>query len=74
MTAVSIARLRETLSGRYDKGSFDAAMLSLLKRGILELQSHAWPARLTSEEQRELIDNGQGGWFDSAALRRRSPA
>jgi hypothetical protein len=68
--AVSIARLRDVLSARCDKGAFDGAVLSLLKRGVLELQSHAWPARLSAEEKSLLIDNGQGGWFDSAALLR----
>jgi hypothetical protein len=69
--AVSIGRLREMLGGGYDKKSFDEALLLLAARGVVELQSHAWPARLTPEQQKQLIDNGQGGWFDSAALQRR---
>ena len=69
--AVSIARLREMLGARQDKKSFDDAVLTLAKRGVLELQSHAWPARLTVEQQQQLIDNGRGGWYDSAALQRR---
>jgi hypothetical protein len=70
--AVAIARLREALTPLCDKASFDAALLTLLERGLVELQSHAWPARLTAEDKALLIDNGQGGWFDSAALRRPS--
>jgi hypothetical protein len=69
--AVSIARLREALTPGCDKTTFDAALLALLARGVVELQSHAWPARLTAEEKSLLIDNRQGGWFDSAALLRR---
>jgi hypothetical protein len=69
--AVSIARLRDMLGPRHDKKSFDEAVLLLARRGVVELQSHAWPARLTVEQQRQLIDNGRGGWYDSAALNRR---
>lgn len=68
--AVSIARLRQSVSRVMDKPTFDVSVLDLAKGGVLELQSHAWPARLTPDEQDELIDNGRGGWFDSAALRR----
>jgi hypothetical protein len=70
--AVSIARLRDGLSARCDKAAFDSALLALLARGVVELQSHAWPARQTAEEKSLLIENGRGGWFDSAALLRRS--
>jgi len=69
--AVSIARLREILGAQHDKKSFDEAMLQLAARGVVELQSHAWPARLTAEQQELLIDDGHGSWFDSAALHRR---
>jgi hypothetical protein len=69
--AVPIARLRDMLGAQHDKKSFDEAMLLLAARGIIELQSHAWPARLTAEQQKLLIDDGHGGWFDSAALQRR---
>lgn len=69
--AVSIARLRDALSAQCDKPAFDHALRALLARGVVELQSHAWPARLTAEEKSMLLENGRGGWFDSAALLRR---
>jgi hypothetical protein len=71
--AVSISRLRQALGARCDKGTFDAAVVTLAQRGVLELQSHAWPTRLNDEERDVLIANGRGGWFDSVA-RRRGPA
>jgi hypothetical protein len=71
--AVSISRLRRALEARCDKNTFDAAVVSLAQRGVLELQSHAWPTRLSNEERDALIANGRGGWFDSVA-RRRGPA
>jgi hypothetical protein len=70
--AVSISRLRRCLGDRLDKETFDVAVLSLARQAVVELQSHAWPARLTVPEQRELIDNGRGGWFDSVALNLRT--
>ncbi len=72
--AVGLVRLREALAADYDKPGFDAAILALARSGVVELQSHAWPARLTAEERSLLIDNGHGGWFDSAALQRRRTA
>jgi hypothetical protein len=72
--AVSISRLRQALGGRFDKESFDSAVLLLANRSVVELQSHAWPTRLSAGEQKELIDNGCGGWFDSLALQIRKTA
>lgn len=73
--AVPVALLREALRETLPvKAEFDSALLILAKRGVLELQSHAWPARLTEDERERLVDNGHGGWFDSVSLRRRRGA
>lgn len=73
--SVPVALLREALRETLPvKGEFDSVLLMLAKRGVLELQSHAWPARLTEDERERLVDNGHGGWFDSVSLRRRRGA
>lgn len=73
--AVPVAHLREALRETLPaKAEFDSALLTLAKRGVLELQSHAWPARLTEDERERLVDNGHGGWFDSVSLRKRRGA
>lgn len=69
--AVSVPRLREALIAELPrKGDFDAAILALADRGILELQTHAWPARLNERERELLVENGRGGWFDQVSLRK----
>lgn len=69
--AVSLPRLREALSAELpSKGDFDAALLALADRGVLELQTHAWPARLNERERELLVENGRGGWFDQVSLRK----
>lgn len=70
--SVPIGKLRESLAQNYPKHVFDNAVIQLASAGILELQSHAWPERLTDKERDALISNGRGGWFDSAALRQRA--
>jgi hypothetical protein len=69
---VPIGRLREHLQaqGHANKPRFDSLLLSLAGRGVLELQSHAWPARLTDADREALVSNGRDGWFDSVALPR----
>lgn len=70
--AVPIGKLRKSLAQDFGKDAFDMAIIQLASSGILELQSHAWPERLTDAERDALISNGRGGWFDSAALRQRA--
>lgn len=70
--AVPIGKLRSALGDLGAKDVFDAALIALAASGVLELQSHAWPERLSSGEREALVSNGRGGWFDSAALRQRS--
>jgi hypothetical protein len=69
---VPIARLREHLHAQApaNKARFDSLLLSLAGCGVLELQSHAWPARLTDADREALVSNGRDGWFDSVALPR----
>jgi hypothetical protein len=67
---VYIAELRAALRGRFsDKASFDAAILALAERGEVQLQSHAWPGRLSDAEKDALIANGRGGFFDAIGRR-----
>jgi hypothetical protein len=68
--SIPLARLRHALrTALADGAAFDAAVLALARSGRVELQSHAWPARLSDAERAELIANGQGGWFETIALR-----
>jgi hypothetical protein len=67
--AVPIGKLRSALGDSGAKDVFDAALMALAASGVIELQSHAWPERLSAGERESLVDNGRGGWFDSAALR-----
>jgi hypothetical protein len=69
--AVAIVSLRKELAGHYDHASIDKEILALARQAILDLHSHAWPARLSADEKRCLIEDGRGGWFDSVTLRRK---
>jgi hypothetical protein len=70
--AVPIGKLRESLAEKCSKQEFDRVLVELSASGRLELQSHAWPERLSEQERAMLIANGRGGWFDSVALGTRS--
>jgi hypothetical protein len=35
----------------------------------VQLQSHAWPGRLSDSEKNALIPNGRGSFFDAIGLR-----
>jgi hypothetical protein len=67
---VYVASLRAALADHFqDKASFDAAVRALAERGKVQLQSHAWPGRLSAEERQALIDDGRGGYVDAVGLR-----
>lgn len=67
---VYVADLRAALTKQFrDKDSFDRAVLELAKQGKVQLQSHAWPGRLSDQEQNALVRNGRGGFFDAIGLR-----
>jgi hypothetical protein len=67
---VYLSKLRAALAKRFpDKESFDRAVLALEERGKVQLQSHAWPGRLSEEERRALVPNGRGGFFDAVGIR-----
>jgi len=67
---VDVADLRAALAPRFrDKESFDRAIIDLVEHEKVQLQTHAWPGRLTDVEKRALIPNGRGGWFDVIGLR-----
>jgi hypothetical protein len=67
---VYVADLRAALAGRLPgKEAFDRAILALAERGKVQLQSHAWPGRLSEAEKAALVPNGRGGYFDAIGLR-----
>ena len=67
---VYVAELRAALTQRFpDKPSFDRAVLELAEQGKVQLQSHAWPGRLSEGDKQALIPNGHGGFFDAIGLR-----
>lgn len=67
---VYLASLRAALADRFpDKATFDAAVMALAGQGKVQLQSHAWPGRLSAEERHRLIEDGRGGYFDAIGLR-----
>lgn len=67
--AVSIAALRKALAADHDQASVDLEILALAKQAVVDLHSHPWVARLSSQEKRSLIEDGRGGWFDRVSLR-----
>lgn len=67
---VYLANLRAALKEQFrDKDSFDRAVLELAQQGKVQLQSHAWPGRLSDQEKNALVPNGRGGFFDAIGLR-----
>jgi hypothetical protein len=67
---VYLADLRAALTQQFpDKESFDHAVLELAKQGKVQLQSHAWPGRLSDSDRNALVANGRGGFFDAIGLR-----
>jgi hypothetical protein len=67
---IYVAALRAALSRQFsDKDSFDRAVLGLAQAGKVQLQSHAWPSRLSDPEKHTLIPNDQDGFFDAIGLR-----
>jgi DNA-binding transcriptional regulator YhcF (GntR family) len=67
---VYLPHLRTALAATYkDKPSFDAAMLRLLARGTIQMQSHPTPSLLGSAERDAMIEDGRGGYFSAAGLR-----
>jgi hypothetical protein len=67
---VYVVDLRAALTRQFpDKESFDRAVLELAQQGKVQLQSHAWPGRLSESERNAMVPNGQGGFFDAIGLR-----
>ncbi len=67
---VYLAELRAALTREFsDKDAFDRAILELAREGKVQLQSHAWPGRLSDQEKNALVPNGRGGFFDAIGLR-----
>lgn len=67
---VYLTSLRAALAEHFkDKDSFDRAVLDLAKQGKVQLQSHAWPGRLSDAEKEALIANERGGFFDAIGIR-----
>ncbi|MCX5906000.1 MAG: hypothetical protein NTY64_02115, partial [Deltaproteobacteria bacterium] len=52
-----------------DKGSFDQALLHLVKLVRVQLQSHSLPSQLTEDERFNMIDNGRGSYFMAVGIR-----
>jgi predicted transcriptional regulator len=67
---VYLPHLRTALSSSYrDKPSFDRAVLGLLARGTIQLQSHPTPSLLGPAERDAMIEDGRGGYFSAIGLR-----
>jgi hypothetical protein len=67
---VYLPHLRTALAGAFeDKHSFDRAVLGLLARGTVQLQSHPTPSLLGAAERDAMIEDGRGGWFSAIGLR-----
>jgi hypothetical protein len=67
---VYLPHLRTALASSYkDKASFDRAVLGLLARGTIQLQSHPTPSLLGAAERDAMIEDGRGGWFSAIGLR-----
>jgi DNA-binding transcriptional regulator YhcF (GntR family) len=67
---VYLPHLRTALADSYkDKPSFDRAVLGLLARGTVQLQSHPTPSLLGAAERDAMIEDGRGGYFSAIGLR-----
>jgi ribosomal protein S25 len=67
---VYLPHLRTALASSYrDKPSFDRAVLGLLARGTVQLQSHPTPSLLGAAERDAMIEDGRGGYFSAIGLR-----
>jgi hypothetical protein len=67
---VYLPHLRTALASSYrDKTSFDRAVLGLLARGTIQLQSHPTPSLLGAAERDAMIEDGRGGYFSAIGLR-----
>lgn len=67
---VYLPHLRTALASSYrDKPSFDRAVLGLLARGAIQLQSHPTPSLLGASEREAMIEDGRGGYFSAIGLR-----
>lgn len=67
---VYLPHLRTALGSSYqDKLSFDRAVLGLLSRGAVQLQSHPTPSLLGAAERDAMIEDGRGGYFSAIGLR-----
>jgi hypothetical protein len=67
---VYLPHLRTALASSYaDKSTFDRAVLGLLARGTIQLQSHPTPSLLGAAERDAMIEDGRGGYFSAIGLR-----
>lgn len=67
---VYLPHLRTALASSYrDKSSFDRAVLALLARGAVQLQSHPTPSLLGAAERDAMIEDGRGGYYSAIGLR-----
>jgi hypothetical protein len=67
---IYLPHLRTALAASYrDKPSFDRAVLGLLARGTIQLQSHPTPSLLGAAERDAMIEDGRGGYYSAIGLR-----
>lgn len=67
---VYLPHLRTALAASYkDKPSFDRAVLGLLARGTIQLQSHPTPSLLGAAERDAMIEDGRGGYYSAIGVR-----
>ena len=67
---VYLPHLRTALASSFhDKPSFDRAVLALLARGAVQLQSHPTPSLLGAAERDAMIEDGRGGYYSAIGLR-----
>lgn len=67
---VYLPHLRTAVAASFDdKPTFDRAVLGLLARGTIQLQSHPTPSLLGAAERDAMIEDGRGGYFSAIGLR-----
>jgi hypothetical protein len=68
---VYLPHLRQALRAEVaEPARFDRAVLGLLARGVIQLQSHPVPSQLTDDERAAMIADGRGSFYMAIGLRR----
>ena len=65
---VFIANLRKRFP---NKAEFDQKVTEMVNNGEINVQTHAWPAKLTAADRENLVPNGRGGYWDTFTVAKR---